>query len=98
MSTASGKRKSQQKAAIFRLALLLLALIAVNMLATRFHVPLDLTAEKRFTLSPATKKLLSQMDETAVVDVYLKGKFPAGFQRLSEAVREKLQFFQLQIQ
>lgn len=94
MSTAAGKRKNHQKAAIFRLLLLLLALIAVNMLATRFHAPLDLTEEKRFTLSPATKKLLSQMDETAVVDVYLKGKFPAGFQRLSEAVREKLQFFQ----
>jgi len=79
---------------MLRLGLLLLALIAANMLATRFHAPLDLTAEKRFTLSPATKNLLSQMDETAVVDVYLKGKFPAGFQRLSEAVREKLQFFQ----
>lgn len=94
MSTAAGKRNNQQKAAILRLVLLLLALVAVNMLATRFHVPLDLTEEKRFTLSPATKRLLSQMDETAVVDVFLKGKFPAGFQRLSEAVREKLQFFQ----
>ena len=33
------------------------------------------------------------MQETAVVDVYLKGKFPAGLQRLQEAVRERLRSF-----
>lgn len=68
-------------------------LICVNMLAARFHYGLDLTKEKRFTLSPATKKLLRDMDDVAVITVYLKGSFPAGFQRLSEATRERLQSF-----
>jgi hypothetical protein len=57
------------------------------------HTGLDLTKEKRFTLSPSTKKLLGKMQEVAVIDVYLKGKFPAEIQRLQEAVRERLTSF-----
>ena len=33
------------------------------------------------------------MDDVAVVTVYLKGQFPAGFQRLSDATRERLESF-----
>ena len=33
------------------------------------------------------------MQEVAVIDVYLKGKFPAYLQRLQEAVRERLSSF-----
>lgn len=63
------------------------------MLTSRFHYSFDLTEEKRFTLSPSTKQLLRNMDEVAVVTIYLKGKFPAGFQRLAASTREKLQNF-----
>ncbi|WP_276132269.1 gliding motility-associated ABC transporter substrate-binding protein GldG [Polluticoccus soli] len=87
------KRKSQQRQAAFRLLILVAILVCINMLAARFHYGLDLTREKRFTLSTATKNLLRNMDDVAVVNVYLKGNFPAGFQRLSEATRERLQSF-----
>ena len=87
------KRKQQQRQVIIRLALLAAIIICVNMLAARFHYGIDLTREKRFTLSPATKNLLRNMDDVAVINVYLKGKFPAGFQRLSEATHERLQSF-----
>jgi hypothetical protein len=33
------------------------------------------------------------MDEVAVVDVYLKGELPSGFQRLAATTREKLNYF-----
>lgn len=87
------KRKSQQRQAVLRLLIMVAILVCVNMLAARFHYGLDLTREKRFTLSPATKQLLRKMDDVAVINVYLKGTFPAGFQRLSEAARERLQSF-----
>lgn len=87
------KRKQQQRQAIVRILFLFVILVCLNMLAARFHYGLDLTSEKRFTLAPATKKLLREMDEVAVVTVYLKGTFPAGFQRLSEATLERLQSF-----
>lgn len=40
-----------------------------------------------------TKTLLKNLKDVAVIEVYLKGTFPAGFQRLSEATRDVLQEF-----
>ncbi len=92
-TNASNKRKQQKRQAIVRLLIMTAILICVNILASRFHKGFDLTREQRFTLSNATKNMLRNMKEVAVVDVYLKGKFPAGFQKLSEATRERLQSF-----
>jgi len=87
------KRKQQQRQAVIRVVILAAIIICVNILAARFHKGFDLTREKRFTLTDATKRMLGSLDDVVVVDVYLKGKFPAGFQRLSEATRERLQSF-----
>ncbi len=89
----SKKRKQQKRQAVTRLVILSAILICVNMLAARFHTGLDLTKEKKFTLTAATKRVLQNMDDVAVITVYLDGKFPAGFQRLKEATREQLQSF-----
>lgn len=92
---SKNKRKKQQTQAIFRLVIMAAILVALNMLASRLHYGIDLTKEKRFTLSDATKKLMREMNDVAVIDVYLEGSdFPAGFQRLREATREKLQSLQ----
>lgn len=92
-TNSSTKRKNQQRQASIRLLLLCVILASANLLAARFHYGFDLTEEKRFTLSPSTKRLLRNMDEVAVVDVYLKGQMPAGFQRLAASTKEKLQYF-----
>ena len=76
-----------------RIVLMGAILICANVLASYFHTGLDLTHEKRFTLTTSTKALLRSMPEVAVVDVYLKGTFPAGLQRMQEAVRERLRSF-----
>lgn len=76
-----------------RILILSAILICVNMLAARFHFGLDLTKEKKFTLTKPTRQVLKDMDDVAIVTVYLDGKFPAGFQRLKEATREQLQAF-----
>lgn len=89
----TNKRTQQKKQAVVQLLLLAGVLVAINMLAALFHKGFDLTKEKRFTLSHATQNMLQQLEDVVVVDVYLKGKFPAGFQRLSEATRERLQSF-----
>ena len=84
----------QNRQAGIRVLILLAVLVCINMLAARFHTGLDLTSEKRFTLSQPTKKMLRRMDDFAVVEVLLEGKnFPAGFERLKESVRERLQSF-----
>jgi ABC-2 type transport system permease protein len=91
--TNRNKRKQQQRQAGLRLAILAVILVLLNILAARFHTAFDMTKEKRFTLSPSTKRMLKDLKEVVVIDVYLKGKFPAGFQRLRVATRERLQSF-----
>jgi ABC-2 type transport system permease protein len=87
------KSNSQQTQAIVRLVVLAAILVCINILATRFHYGIDLTKEKRFTLSPATKRMLSNIDDIVTIEVYLKGKFPAGIQRLSDEAKETLENF-----
>jgi len=73
--------------------LLLILVIAVNFLASGFHSRLDLTKEKRYTLSNATKQLLKNLNEPVMIDVFLKGDFPSGFKKLSLSASELLKVF-----
>ncbi len=91
---AETKNKNQrQRLALIRIVIMAAILICINILASYFHTGLDLTQEKRFTLAEPTRKLLKNMQETAVIDVYLKGKFRPELQRLQDAVRERLSSF-----
>jgi gliding-associated putative ABC transporter substrate-binding component GldG len=72
---------------------LLILVIAVNFLASSFHSRLDLTKEKRYTLSKATKQLLKNLKEPVMIDVFLKGDFPSGFKKLSLSASELLKEF-----
>lgn len=76
-----------------RLALICGILVLLNLISTRLHKRLDLTTEKRFSLSDPTKKMLHKLDDVAFFEVYLKGKFPAGFQKLSESTLNILNEF-----
>lgn len=67
--------------------------VTVIFLASAFHSRVDLTEEKRFTLSESTKRVLSKLDEPFQIDVYLTGDLSAGFKRLSLASEELLNEF-----
>ncbi|MEM1219319.1 MAG: gliding motility-associated ABC transporter substrate-binding protein GldG [Bacteroidota bacterium] len=54
---------------------------------------LDLTEEKRFTLTEPTEELLQNLDEIVYAQVLLEGDFPADFKRLQQATREMLNDF-----
>src|SRR5262245_52104230 len=66
-------------------------LLGLNFLASVFHSRIDLTKEKRYTLSKATRGLLSSLDEKVQIDVFLQGEFPAGFRKLANSTEEFLQ-------
>src|SRR5437762_8511724 len=70
---------------------LILILFGINFLASFFHSRLDLTKEKRYTLSKATKDLLENLNDPISIEVFLKGDFPAGFKKLSQSTEEYLQ-------
>ncbi len=70
---------------------LLIILVLINYLASIFHTRIDLTKEKRYTLSNATKNIVKQLDSDVEVDVFLRGDFPAGFRKLANTTDEFLQ-------
>src|SRR5262245_10554354 len=71
--------------------LLLVFLFIINFLASAFHSRIDLTKEKRYTLSRATEELLNSIDDNISIEVFLKGDFPSGFQKLANSTSEFLQ-------
>jgi gliding-associated putative ABC transporter substrate-binding component GldG len=72
---------------------LLIALVGFNYLASVVHTRIDLTQEKRYTLSPATKKLIKSLHDPVSITVFLTGDMPAGFKKLSNSTQEMLQEF-----
>lgn len=71
-------------------AALVTGLLAINYLASKLHARFDLTEEKRYSLTPTTKNLLRNLQQDVTIDVFLKGEFPAGFRKLSNATQEFL--------
>ncbi len=75
----------------YKWLLLLLILFGINYFASVFHARFDLTKEKRYTLSQASKDLLLSLDDDVQVDVFLKGEFPSGFRKLANSTGEFLE-------
>jgi len=81
------------KQKLIKIVVFLGAIIGLNALASFVFFRWDLTEEKRYTISDATKRLLENLDGQVVIKVYLSGDFPAGFERLERATKETLEAF-----
>ena len=73
----------------------ILIIININIVFSRFILRIDLTEEKRYTISEATIDLLESLEDVVYIDVYLEGKFPPGFQRLQKAIQQTLEDFRV---
>tara|TARA_B100000809_G_scaffold213624_1_gene218082 strand:+ start:46804 stop:49164 length:2361 start_codon:yes stop_codon:yes gene_type:complete len=60
----------------------LLILIAINSIGDKSYKRLDLTEDKKYTISTSSESILNAIDEIAVIRVYLEGDFPPEFKRL----------------
>ena len=64
-----------------------LTLILTNLVVSNVVLRLDLTAEKRHSISQSTKNLLENQEKGVKVDVYLDGDMNVGFLRLKKSVQ-----------
>ncbi len=80
--------KSIKKVSILTLILFLVYLISQN-----FYYRLDLSEDKRFTLSDCTKKFLKNLSHNVTIDIYLGGDVPINFKKFKDAINEKLTEF-----
>ncbi|UYZ64575.1 gliding motility-associated ABC transporter substrate-binding protein GldG [Hymenobacter weizhouensis] len=91
ISTASTRKRRD----LTRFGLVVGLLLLLNFLGGLYFFRLDLTEEKRYTMSGATKALLQNLRQPVTVTVYLEGDFPPGFRRLQQSVRETLNEMQV---
>lgn len=69
-------------------------ILLINFISFILYFRWDLTEDKRYSISEATKNMLSDLDAPVEVTVYLEGKsLPGGFERLRRAVKETLNEF-----
>ena len=87
------KTTNTKQQAILQLLLLIAIFVVLNIVASTFYQRLDLTKEKRFTLTEPTQELLVNLEDIVYVKVYLEGEFPANFKRLQNGTREMLNEF-----
>ncbi len=64
--------------------------ILLNILAQYQFKRFDLTSEKRYSLSDASKNIVANLEDIVYVRVYLDGELPADFKRLRDATKETL--------
>lgn len=86
-------RKDLRRGHLIEFGAGLLILIFVNVISFYVFGRLDLTSEKRYTLSKSTKEMLKKVDEPLLYRVYLEGDFPADFKRLQRETKEMLNQF-----
>lgn len=69
----------------------ILLVISINLTAYFFYFRFDLTEEKKYSINPTTKKLLTSLDDITYIKVYLDGDLPAGFIRLKNTTIDLLE-------
>jgi ABC-2 type transport system permease protein len=87
---------SRKRKDIGWLLIALLGLVFANAVFSRLFFRVDFTSEGRYSLSDSTISMLRNMEEPAIITVYLEGSFPPGFKRLQIATRELLEEFRYQ--
>ncbi|SIQ44017.1 protein involved in gliding motility GldG [Chryseobacterium sp. RU37D] len=75
------------------LAILLFVVLPLVIILAVSGIRLDLTKEKRYTLSDNTIKVLESVKKPLTVDVYLEGDFPASFKQLQSETKFMLEEF-----
>lgn len=84
------KRKNLKRSHWFEMGMTVLIVVSMNVIDHFFYTRLDMTAEKRYTLSASTKELVRKIDEPVVFRVYLEGEMPSDFKRLQRETKEML--------
>jgi gliding-associated putative ABC transporter substrate-binding component GldG len=73
----------------------IIILLTAFVLSSFFFLRLDLTSEKRYTLSDFTRKTLKNLNDIVYVKVYLDGDLNIPFGKMKQGIRETLDEFRV---
>ena len=89
----ANKKRDLKRSHLLELGAAVLIILFANLIGHYLFARLDLTAEKRYTISKSTKKLLRGLDEPVLFRVYLEGNLESDYQRLQNETKEMLNQF-----
>lgn len=69
---------------------LMIGVLVVLVLAGQYFFRIDLTAEKRYSLSHVSKQLVENIEKPIDITLYLDGELPAGFRKLQKSIVQKI--------
>lgn len=78
---------------IAHIALFAIAIVALYFISEKCFFRIDLTSEKRYSISDNTKRMLKGIEDPLSVKIYLDGDLNPGFLRLKRATKEMLDEF-----
>jgi ABC-2 type transport system permease protein len=81
--------------ALITITTIIVGLLLVNFIASKVYKRIDLTKDGRYTLSDASKSLISDLDSPLIIDVFLEGDFPSEFRLLQTETKQIIEEFQL---
>lgn len=94
MEKASNNSQRFKKNAITSLIVGFIILIAINILSSFLFFRLDLTKDKRLSLSSTTIQMLKSIDDPIYIRVYMEGDgLPADYQLFKEKTKDIIQEF-----
>ncbi|MBK6988210.1 MAG: gliding motility-associated ABC transporter substrate-binding protein GldG [Bacteroidetes bacterium] len=88
-------KRSAKSQSIIRMTLLLGILIFVNVIAQFAFERIDMTQEKRYSLSNSSKDLAKGLEDIVYFRIYLDGDLPPGFLKLKNSLKEMLDEFRI---
>jgi ABC-2 type transport system permease protein len=79
-----------RRAALLRFAGWVIVALAVNCAAQRVFFRIDLTGDRRYTLTEASKRIVQRLEQRVLVQVYLDGEMPVELKQLRATIKETL--------
>jgi gliding motility-associatede transport system auxiliary component len=76
-------------------ASVVIMIFLVNFIGGQFFFRLDLTEEKRYSLSNSTKEILRNLKDDIYIEIFLDGDLPSDFKRLRQSIKETLEEFRV---
>ncbi|MCT4615573.1 MAG: Gldg family protein [Marinifilaceae bacterium] len=68
----------KRKTSISTLSLVFILVVSLNIISSIFFYRIDLTADKRYTLDKATKKILKEVKKPIIITLYISENLPAN--------------------
>jgi ABC-2 type transport system permease protein len=87
--------KKRKKHDIFHLILLLAIILLINYISGYINIRIDLTKEKKFSVSPVSREILKTLNDVVYIKIYLDGKLSIPYKKFKRNIEDKLEEFKV---